>query len=165
MVILISVVTPQSRGRVRLRKPSFLDLDEPFPQPEVDPAYLSHPTDLARLVEALSWMWATLQGAPKCYRPARHENQSAIISPLLPHRSDPESREIFKTLNLEPHLPSYSSCPTVASCNDELNELALRQWDASLICLVQSAIVSNFHYAGTCPVKGIGGPVLSENLR
>ncbi|THD23227.1 Choline dehydrogenase mitochondrial [Fasciola hepatica] len=164
MVILVTVVTPQSRGRVRLRSSSVFELSEPFPQPEVDPAYLTHPTDLERLVEALSWIWAVFRGVPNCYRPARPESQRASFSLHLEHRSAPEARMALRQLSLEPHLPNYPSCPTIPKCTDKSEEETLGLWDAALVCLVRSAIISNFHYAGTSPVQGVAGPVLSERL-
>ncbi|TPP61079.1 hypothetical protein FGIG_03313 [Fasciola gigantica] len=164
MVILVAVVTPQSRGRVRLRSSFVFELSEPFPQPEVDPAYLTHPTDLERLVEAVSWIWAVFRGVPNCYRPARQESQRASFSLHLEHRSAPEARLALRKLSLEPHLPNYPFCPTIPTCTDQSEEETLGRWDAALVCLVRSAIISNFHYAGTSPVQGVAGPVLSERL-
>jgi choline dehydrogenase len=46
-LLLVSVTMPRSRGRLRLRSP------DPTQAPVIDPGYLTHPDDMARMIEAV----------------------------------------------------------------------------------------------------------------
>jgi choline dehydrogenase-like flavoprotein len=56
--VLVGLVKPRSRGRLWLRSAA------PADPPRVDPAYLRHPDDLARMVEGLRMARALLRAGP-----------------------------------------------------------------------------------------------------
>ena len=56
--VLVGLMKPRSRGRLWLRSA------DPADPPHVDPAYLSHPDDLARMVEGLRMARALLRAGP-----------------------------------------------------------------------------------------------------
>ncbi|MFJ5546336.1 GMC family oxidoreductase [Streptomyces sp. NPDC093225] len=53
-----ALLTPRSRGRIRLRSP------DPLEAPRIDLGYFSHPADLPRLVEAVRRAWRVARAEP-----------------------------------------------------------------------------------------------------
>ncbi|TGZ72396.1 hypothetical protein CRM22_002110 [Opisthorchis felineus] len=155
VIVLVTLLQPYSRGRVTLHQTS----PQPFPSIRVDPAYLTAPQDLDRLVEGVSWLYSVLT------------NHDVLVSAIdlpsaqPPLLNSPQSLGQLGELGLTFHLPQYTNCPPLPPHDSTKQSPSSRtKWKLFFTCLVQSVTMSNYHYVGTCPATNNSNAVVSDKL-
>ncbi|CAL8088318.1 unnamed protein product [Calicophoron daubneyi] len=153
IIILVTLTEPASRGYVSLGNRT----KQNFPQPVVNPSYLADPNDLDRLVEGVSWIYSVLMGKAVTI----FALPGSVSKP--PQVASATTRSTLERLGLHLHLPTYSGCPQWPR---KEQPTLMDQWKASFTCLVRSATLSIYHYAGTCPAgESQDSAVVNINLK
>lgn len=129
-----ALLTPRSRGRIRLRSP------DPLEAPRVDLGYFSHPADLPRLVE----------GVRRAWRVARAEPLAALSAGVVsaPEEDGDEATERFVRTHVWTYHHPVGTCamgpaPAAGAVVDQLGRVhgvdGLWVADASIMPNVPSA--------------------------
>ncbi|CAH8649420.1 unnamed protein product [Heterobilharzia americana] len=135
IVLLVSLLNPLSRGEIKMKKN---DNGSPNGKLEVNPAYLSEPNDVNRLVEGIIWIYKALN-----YVNAMNKLNLTISNTKKP-------------ISIKLHLPHYFGCPKIPKAESEKSFEQTNfseELKEAIACLTKSTTLSNYHTVGTCAMK------------